>query len=218
MAETDLPSPINKPHVDESDPAAFFGDAPDVPEPTLTGDGSIAPPEEKSEIEVEREKVLSGLREQQESAGAQEPPPAPEHRPTPAEGLQAPGGEPPAPPAAQTPPASPPARTARGTADLPRTYAVLREVELGAPMLKALLDEIENGGKPRTAFLTLEAAHPGRSPKQVAKDVFKKHHKRLGVGLRDQPPLVLFAIADSSWQRMPVSVKPRVIDDNIEID
>lgn len=97
-----------------------------------------------------------------------------------------------------------------------RQYHVLREIELTEQMAEALLKRVREG-KRTVLFMTLDPAFAGRNPTQAGKAVFKKHHERLGVGGYGQDPLTLIPVPHSAWNRMPLGLKPRPIDDNIEV-
>lgn len=107
------------------------------------------------------------------------------------------------------PPAEP---QAAKPANGPRGYVVLREVELTHEFLEHFLKELDAGKDPRTAYFVLEPKVESRNPTPVLQAAFKKHHKRLG------EPLRLGAIPLSMFKIRSLSLKPKVIDDNIVID
>lgn len=233
MEAGSIPGGVNAPHPDDQDPSSFFdvGGLPDEPTldegstlgralPEIPGveppvEGSIDSAQVAADLAASRERAAAALAEVPKAETPADAPPAPQE---PAAAVPEPGPPPPAtdPP---PPPAPPATRAPRGTTEPPRQYAVLREIAMTPELIDTLktASEVE-GYKPMTVYLMLEPGFPGRAPKQVGKDVFKKHYRRLGVGLQGQAPLVLYAITHSAWQRMVLAIKPRVIDDNIEIE
>jgi hypothetical protein len=210
---------VNAPHPnDEEDPANFFGDDPENEEEKslMPDDGetiSEVPPEEPEPAEdVERDppppKSVSGEalagrtfsedgKEVSVVGTAGEAPTALDPEPATA-------GE-----DAKVPPAP---GTTTVVKNGPRGYVVIREIELGKEYLEHFLKEIEEGKDPHKVCMVLEPKVEARNPAPVLTGAFKKHYKRLG------QPLRLAAIPLSMWNIRTLSLKPKVIDDNIAIE
>lgn len=107
----------------------------------------------------------------------------------------------------------PPATTAATQAkNGPRGYVVVRELELTGQFLEHFQKELEEGKEPRKVYMVLEPKVEARNPAPVLTAAFKKHYKRLG------QPLRLAAIPLSMWNVKSLSIKPKVIDENIAIE
>lgn len=228
-------SGINAPHPDDHDPADFFGDDEPTSEdsPSLMGDDE--PDEEPVDEPVgeEKEKApkpASGetIRGQTLSTDGEKAQVVDEDggvkdlpvEEGPVDPLDAPtAGEKDAPSAEQEPQAAaasgePPAddTAAAATKNGPRGYVVLREITLTKDYLDLFIKEQEEGKDARKVYVVLESKVESRNPQPVLMQTFKKHARRLG------QPLRLAAIPLSMWKIRTLSVKPRVINDNIEIE
>lgn len=196
--DADEPNEEEQPAASERAPAPASGVA--LPGQQLSEDG-----EEQAEVGPDGEKV--------------ELPPASEDGPGPTDALG--DGEQPAPSAGaeqQPQPAAggegePPAETASAPPkNAPRGYVVVREVALTRDFLGFCVKALEEGKDPFTVYMVLEPKVEARNPAPVLTAAFKKHHKRLG------PVLRLAAIPLSMWKVKTLSLKPKVIDDNIAIE
>ena len=119
---------------------------------------------------------------------------------------------PPRPPAAasaKTPSASEPAAPPKNG---PRGYVVIREIALTTEYLEHFAKQLEEGKDPHKVYLVLEPKVEARNPAPVLTGAFKKHYKRLG------QPLRLAAIPLSMWNLRSLSIKPKIIDENIAIE
>lgn len=216
---------VNAPHPADEDPEDFFGD-----EPKEEGEKSLMPEEGETLSEVPAEEAepaedvqrdpapkpvsgealegqtfsedgeevsVVGTAGESEKLGLSPEEPKPEPEPAAAaEGAKEP-------PAAETP-----APVKNG----PRGYVVIREIELNKGYLEHFLKEIEEGKDPRKVCMVLEPKVEARNPTPVLTGAFKKHYKRLG------QPLRLAAIPLSMWNIRTLSLKPKVMDDNIAIE
>jgi hypothetical protein len=207
---------VNAPHPGDEDPEDFFGDDPENGEEKslMPADGetiSEVPPEGAEPAEdVERDpppkpvsgEALEGQTFSEDGEGVSVVGTAGESEKLPPEEPAA------AAEGAKEPPAAETATVKNG----PRGYVVIREIELGKEYLEHFLKEIEEGKDPHKVCMVLEPRVEARNPTPVLTGAFKKHYKRLG------QPLRLAAIPLSMWNIRTLSLKPKIIDDNIAIE
>lgn len=229
-------APINAPHPDDDDPAAFFGDedpqegaapslmpeedegaAPTPPKPvsgealegqTFSEDGETiaeVPPTDAAERakweakQVAQAEAAEATEDLDEEEDVQRDPAPAKSAETTADGSPAAAQD-----AGETPA---PASVKSG----PRSYVVIREIELTSQYIDHFAKALEEGKPPHKIYMVLESRE-ARSPNPVLTGAFKKHMKRLG------QPLRLAAIPMSYWNLKTLSLKPKVVDDNIEIE
>jgi hypothetical protein len=94
----------------------------------------------------------------------------------------------------------------------PRGYVVIREIALDKKFLEFFAKQLEDGKGPHTVYMVLEPKVEARNPAPVLTNAFRKHFKRLG------QPLRLAAIPLSMFNVRTLSIKPKVIDENIAIE
>jgi hypothetical protein len=234
----------NAPHPDDDDPAAFFGDgegdaageekslmpeegdeAAAHPEPatgeatpgqTFTEDGEKidevaagdAVVEEPAAAAEETEQALAPV-----GQGAEDPEQAAEHAEWQAEqdrkaaeaatAVPRDAGDKPPPASTEEP---------KAAAAGPRGYVVIREVALTQEYVDFFAKALAEGKEPQKVYMILEDKVEARNPNPVLTGAFKKHAKRLG------EPLRLAAIPLTMWKLRTLSMKPKVIDNNIAIE
>jgi hypothetical protein len=94
----------------------------------------------------------------------------------------------------------------------PRGYVVIREIELTREFIDVFVKELDAGKDPRKIYMVLQSRVEARNPAPVLLQAFRKYAKQLG------QPMRLAAIPESMWKIKTLAVKPRVIEDNIEIE